>query len=113
VGQENIGHMASARAFDETQSALLDQGAHGLASGRGGEANAAGEPENGKTELELAFEASMAQEMIVDHALDEIEAEARHKIIFDLFADEESIEIFGFHGLIQCGNEKKKPTADS
>jgi len=49
--------------------------------------------------------------MIVDHALDEIEAEARHEIIFDLFADEESIEIFGFHVWIQSRNERKRLTA--
>ncbi len=89
--------MASAGAFDETQNALLNEGAHGLARGRGGETNAAGEPENGKAELELPLEAAVAQEMIVDHALNEIEAEARHEVILDLFADEESIGIFGFH----------------
>jgi len=89
--------VASASAFDETQSTLLNEGTHGLTRGRGGETNAAGEPLNGKAELELPFEASMAQEMIVDDALDEIEAEAGHKVIFDLFADEESIEIFAFH----------------
>jgi hypothetical protein len=89
--------MASAGAFDETQGALLNESAHGLARGRSGETNAAGEPQNGKAERELPLEAAVAQEMIIDHALDEIEAEARHEIIFDLFADEESIEVFGFH----------------
>jgi hypothetical protein len=97
VGQEDVDHMAGAGAFDETQGALFNEGAHGLARGRSGETNAAGEPLNGKTELEPAFEATMPQEMVIDHALDEIEAQAGHEIIFDLFPDEESIEVFGFH----------------
>jgi len=89
--------MAGAGAFDETQSTLLNEGAHGLARGRSGETNAASEPLNGKAELELRLEAAVAQEMMVDHAFDEIEAEAGHEIICDLFADEESIEVSGFH----------------
>lgn len=60
--------------------------------------NAASKPKNGKAELELAFEAGVAQEMIVDHTLDEIEAQARDEIIFDLSPDEDGIEVFGFHG---------------
>jgi len=88
--------VAGAGAFEETQSTLFNEGAHGLARRRSGETNAAGEPKNGKAELELTFEASVAQEMVVDHALHEIEAEAWDEIILDLFANEEGIEIFGF-----------------
>jgi hypothetical protein len=89
--------VAGAGAFEETQGTLFNERAHGLARGRSGEMNASGEPKNGKAELELPFEASVAQEMIVDHALDEIEAQARDQIIFDLFPDEDGIEVFGFH----------------
>jgi hypothetical protein len=83
--------MASARALDEAQNALVNEGAHGPTRGRGGEANAAGEPENGKAELELPFKARVAKEMVIDHALNEIEAQARHESIFDLFPDEERV----------------------
>jgi hypothetical protein len=91
VGQEKLNDVASASAFDEAQSALFDESAHSLTSGSGGEANAAGEPENGKTELELPFEARVAQEMVIDHALNEIEPEPRHESIFDLLQDESGV----------------------
>jgi hypothetical protein len=88
VGQEEFDDVASAGAFYEAQSALFDESAHGLTSGSGGEANAAGQPEDGKAELGLPFEARVAQEMVIDHALNEIEAEPRHESVFDLFQDE-------------------------
>ena len=40
----------------------------------------------------------MAQEMIIDHALDEIEAETRNEVVFDLFIKEQEIEFLSFHG---------------
>jgi hypothetical protein len=91
VGQEEFNDVASAGAFDEAQSALFDESAHGLTSGSSREANAAGEPENRKTELELAFEARVAQEMVINDALYEIEAEPGDEIIFDLFQDESGV----------------------
>ena len=39
----------------------------------------------------------MPQEMVVDYALNEIEAEPRHEVIFDLFVEEQEIEFLGFH----------------
>jgi hypothetical protein len=116
VGQEEFDDMAGAGAFDEAQSALLDESAHGLASGSGGEANAAGEPENRKAEPELPFEARVAEEMVINHALNEIEAQPRHESIFDLFQDESGVGDAGvcfavFHDLspvreilvVRCG----------
>ncbi len=90
--------MAGAGAFDETQGALFNEGAHGLARGRSGETNAPGEPKNRKTKPGLAFEPAMPQEMVIDRALDEIEAEARHEIIFELFPDEDGVGFVVFHG---------------
>ena len=88
VRQQDFDDVAGAGAFEEAESALLHESAHGLARGSGGEANAAGEPDDRKTELEPAFEAGVAQEMIIDHALNEIEAQARNELVFDLFPDE-------------------------
>jgi hypothetical protein len=100
AGQEDIDHVAGVGAFDETQSALVNEGAHGLARGGGGEANAAGEPKNGKAKLELPFKAGMAHEMVIDRALGEIEAQARHKNIFELFPDEDSVGFVVFHSYV-------------
>ena len=98
AGQEDFDDVAGAGALEEAQNALVHESAHGLARGSGGEANAAGEPENGKAKTEFAFEASVAQEMIIDDALDEIETQARDELVFDLFPDEQGIEVFDFHG---------------
>jgi len=61
-------------------------------------ANARGEPDDRKTELALAFEAAMPQEVGVDRALGKIEAQAGHENIFELFPDEFSVGFFVFHG---------------
>lgn len=98
VWQKNLDHVARAGAFEEAKSALLDESTHRLARGSFREPNAAGEPLNGKAEPELAFKAGVAQEMIIDHALNEIEAQARDELVFDLFPDEQGIEFFVFHG---------------
>ena len=98
VWQENLDHVASAGTLEEAQSALLHESAHGLARRSGGEANAAREPDNRKTELEPAFKTGVAQEMIIDHALNEIEAQARDELVFDLFPDQWGIEFACFHG---------------
>jgi hypothetical protein len=73
--------------------------ANGVASGRAREVNATGEPDDRKTELALAFEAAMPQEMGVDHALGKIEAQTGHENVFELFPDEFRIGFFVFHGL--------------
>jgi len=99
VGQEDFDHVASQGAVDQAQGALGGETAHGVASGLVREANAAGEPNDRETELALAFEAAMPQEMGVDHALGKIEAQARHESIFELFPDECSIGFLVFHDL--------------
>lgn len=91
--------MASHGAVDQAQRALGSEAADGVASGLVREANATGEPNNPKTELALAFQAAMPQEMGVDHSLGKIEAQARHEIILELFPDECGIGFIVFHGL--------------
>jgi hypothetical protein len=91
------------------QCTLGSQTAYAVANGLVREANAAGEPNNPKTELALAFEAAMPQEMSVDHALGKIEAQARHEIIFELFPHQSSIGFLVFH----VGIQKEKLMAES
>jgi hypothetical protein len=91
--------VASLGAVDQAQGALGGETAHGVASGLVREANATSEPGNRETELTLAFEAAMPQEMGVDRALGKIEAQAGRENIFKLFPDKLSIGFFVFHGL--------------
>jgi len=99
VRQKDFDQVASQGTVDQAQSALGSETAHSVASGLVREANATGEPNDRKTELALAFEAAVAQEMGVDHALGKIEAQARHENIFELFPDECSIGLLVCHGL--------------
>jgi len=90
--------VASLAAVHHAQGALGSEAAHGVASGPVRKANARGEPDDRKTELALAFEAAMPQEVGVDRALGKIEAQAGHENIFELFPDEFSVGFFVFHG---------------
>lgn len=91
--------MASLAAVHQAQRAFGSETAHGAASGPAGKARATGEPNDRKTELALAFEVAMPQEVGVHHALGKIEAQAGREDIFELLPDEFSVGFFGFHGL--------------
>jgi len=91
--------VASLGTVDHAQGALGSETADGVANGLVRDVNAAGEPNNSKTELALAFEAAMPHEMGVDHSLGKTEAQAGHEIIVELFPDEFSVGFFVFHGL--------------
>jgi hypothetical protein len=97
--QKDFGQVASLGAVDQAQRALGGETAHGLASGCVREANTTGEAGNRKTELALACETAMPQEMGVDHALRKIEAQARHEIIFEPFPEKFGVRFIVFHGL--------------
>src|SRR5260370_36307054 len=56
-----------------------------------------------KLEAEFSFQAAVAQEMRIDGALDDREAQARGELVFQLFPDKFSVRFFGFHGSIQSG----------
>jgi len=91
--------VASVCTADQTQNALGNEPAYGLACGRVRDMSVVPQPPNGKAELRFACEAAMPQKMGVDHALAKIEAQARHEIILELFPDEGSIGFNVFHGL--------------
>jgi hypothetical protein len=97
--QKDFDQVASLGAVNQAQGALGGEGADGVASGLVREANAASEPNDRKTELALAFEATMPQKMGIDHALGKIEAEAGNEKIFELFPDEFRVGFMVFHGL--------------
>jgi hypothetical protein len=97
-GQPDLDDVAGFRALDQAQSPLGHQAPHRQAHGPGRQASAAGKPGNGKAEAELAFEPAMPQEMRIDNAFVDRKAQARHKDIFDLLPDEESVSFADFHG---------------
>jgi hypothetical protein len=99
VRQQDFYQVASLAAVHHAQGPLGSETAHGVASGPVRKAHATGEPHDRKTELALAFEVAMSQEVGVDRALGKIEAQAGHENVFELFPDEFRIGFFVFHGL--------------
>lgn len=91
-------------ALNQAQSAQCQEAAEGFASRSGGEADAAGEPLNGKVEAGFSFEAGVAQEIGIDRAVEYGQAEPRDKRVFHLLPDFGSVGRgvghFGFHGQV-------------
>ena len=75
--QADHDHVTDLVAFDQAQDAEIEEASQGAARGHGTEADTAGEPGNGKTEAGAALEAAVAQEMRIDGALGDGEAQAR------------------------------------
>ena len=114
LGQAHLDHVTGFAAFDQAENALVEETAHRLTRGSDGEASTPGEPGNGKAEAELPFEAGMAQEMRIDRAVDDGEAEARDEIVFQVFPELFGVGFFVFHGLgPEWEYRKRKSTVES
>src|SRR5713101_6353734 len=60
VGQPYFHHVPRFAAFDQPQSAMVDEPAHGLPRRPAGKMDRASEPKNGKAEAELPFQPTMS-----------------------------------------------------
>src|SRR5580704_4802879 len=74
LGQAHLSHMAGLAPFHQTQSALRRQSPNGLARGAYGELDVARQPWNREPQQPLAFQPAVAQEMGIDHVIDDREA---------------------------------------
>jgi hypothetical protein len=97
--QADHDHVTDLVAFDQAQDAKIEEAAQGAARGHGTEADTAGEPGNGKTEAGPAFEAAVSEEITIDGALGDREAQARDDYIIELFPEVFGVGFFIFHGL--------------
>jgi len=97
-GQEHFDEVAVTIALNEAQSAQCQEAAEGFAGRAGGEADAAGEPPNGKVEAGFSFEAGVAQEIGIDRAVEYGQAQPGDERVFHLLPDFGGIEGgFVFH----------------
>src|SRR5260370_5159433 len=87
VGQEHLDQMAGFAAFDQAQSAVGDQTAQGPTGGVGGEARTTGEPGNGEPEPGPSFETAVPQEVRIDGAVRDGQAQPGNEQGFELFPD--------------------------
>jgi hypothetical protein len=100
IGEAHLDDVPGFAAMDDAERANDDQAAHRLAHRAGANANAASQPRHGAVELEVAFQAGVAEEMRIDGAVGEGEAEPRVEKVLELFPNESGVQFFGFHGLI-------------
>jgi hypothetical protein len=97
VGQAHLDDMAGFAAFEQAQSAVGDETAHGPTSGVGGEASTAGEPGNGEAEPGPSFETAVAEEMRIDGAVRDGQAQPGNEKVFEVFPDLCGVGFFVFH----------------
>jgi hypothetical protein len=86
-GQEHFDEVAVTIALNKAQSAQCQEATEGFAGRSGGEADAAGEPPNGKVEAGFSFEAGVAQEIGIDRAVEYGQAQPWDKRVFHLLPD--------------------------
>ena len=96
-GQAHFHGVAHLAALDETQRAAIEKAADGEPRGGGRETRTASEPSDGEADGGLAFEATVAQEMGVDGAVDDGKGEARDEEVFELLPDQDGVEFGVFH----------------
>jgi hypothetical protein len=98
-GQAHFDEMAGFASFQQAQSAQLIEAAYGLAHRAIGETQSVGHGHHREVQTTLADEKRMAQEIGVDGAVPNGEAETRHKNIFKLDPEELGAEFSVWHDL--------------
>ncbi len=96
--QTDHDHVTDLIAFDQAQGAVIKEAAQRATRGHLAEADTTGEPGNGEAEPGPAFEAAVPQEVRIDGAFDDGEAQPRDEKILELFPDVFGVGFFVFHG---------------
>jgi hypothetical protein len=89
-----------ARVLRKSRSSRLEdcEAADGFTHGAGADADAAGEPGHGEVELPPAFETAVTEEMRIDGAVGDGQAQAREEKVRELYPKMLEIQFFAFHG---------------
>ena len=77
--------MAGFAATDEAERTEDDEAKDRFTHGAGADADAAGEPGHGEAELEPAFETAVADEMRIDGAVGDGQAQSREEEVSELY----------------------------
>jgi hypothetical protein len=98
IGQEHVNDVAGFAATDEAEGAEDDEAADGFTDWAGADADAAGEPGHGEVELEPALETGVAEEMQIDGAVGDGQAQPREEKVLELYPKMLEIQFFAIHG---------------
>jgi len=115
VGQPHFDHVTGFAAFDQAQNAMGDKTAQGPTGGVGAEASTKGEPKNRKSQPPLPFQAAVPQEVRIDGAVRDGQAQPGNEMVFELFPDLCGVGFFVFHGSgpeVRRGRAKARPYND-
>jgi hypothetical protein len=98
IGEEHVNDVAGFAATDEAERTEDNEAADRFTHGAGADADAAGEPGHGEVELEPAFETAVAEEMRIDGAVGDGQAQPGEENVLELFPKMLEIQFFAFHG---------------
>jgi hypothetical protein len=98
IGQAHFEDVAGFAALDETERAEDGEAAHGFAHGAGADTEATSDPRHGAVELKPAFDSGVAEEIEIDGAVDDGQAETRVEKVGELYPKKLEVRFFGFHG---------------
>jgi hypothetical protein len=96
IGQEHVNAVAGFAAADKAERTEDDEAADRFTDGAGADADIAGEPGPGEAELELAFETAVADEMRIDGAVGDGQAQPREERVLELFPKTLEIQFLRF-----------------
>ena len=97
--QAQLENVAALADGDDAQRTFLREAVHGDARGGAGNARGASEARHGKREAAARLEMRVAQQVIVDGALEQAERQARHEAVFDVATGLRHVDGQGFHGI--------------
>jgi len=97
IGKPYIHYMALFAAANQPQHTVPREPPHGVAHRSFGFLNSARQPLDGELELTPAFQPGVAQEVIINGAVVNREAETRNEDIFELFPGLFGVCFDGFH----------------
>lgn len=100
LGHAHLDEVAGFAAFEQAESAQLIEAAHGLAHWPVGKTEIAGYARNREVQAELADDEGMPQQVGIDGAVPDGEAETRGENIFKLDPKEFGVHFFGLHGFV-------------
>src|SRR5260370_475454 len=98
VGQEHRDDVAGFAAADEAERTADDEATDRFAHGAGADTDAAGEPGHGEAELGPDLETAVADEMRIDGAVGDGQAQPREEKVLELFPEMFYIQFFALHG---------------
>jgi hypothetical protein len=98
IGQEHVNDVAGFAATDQAERTEDNEAADRFTDGAGADADTAGEPGPGKAELELAFETAVTDEVRIDGAVGDGQAQPREEKVLELYPKMLDIQFFAFHG---------------